>query len=152
MKKQPTFFSEPNKPILDALYRPVRGHDRKRKYVPRKRLNASSLNSAPASSARAGTSTVRRGSSTATLSNLFDGGLQKQTSVLGSKIERLARLRRVLGFQSISATVMGMGDIYIQPNCKHCIAHMRITHGEHGQITAYCPVCNTELKIEKVRK
>lgn len=152
MKKQLTFLSEPNKPILDALYRPVRGHDRKRKYVPRKRLNASSLNSAPASFARAGTSTVRPGSSTATQSNLFDGGLQKQTSVLGSKTERLARLRRVLGFQSISATVMGMGDIYIQPNCKHCIAHMQIIHREHGQITAYCPVCNTELKIEKVRK
>lgn len=152
MKKQLSFFQEPNKPILDALYRPVRGHDRKRKYVPRRRPNASSLNSAPASSARAGTSTVRRGSSTATQSNLFDGGLQKQTSVLGSKIERLARLRRVLGFQSISAKVVGMGDVRIHPNCKHCIAHMRIIHREHGQITAYCPVCNTELKIEKVRK
>ena len=90
MKKQLTFFSEPNKPILDALYRPARGHDRKRKYVPRKRLNASSLNSAPASSARAGTSTVRRGSSTATLSNLFDGGLRKQTNAVGNKSERLA--------------------------------------------------------------
>lgn len=152
MKKQLTFFSEPNKPILDALYRPVRGHDRKRKYVPRKRPNALSLNSASASSARVGTSTVRRGSSTATQSNLFDGGLQKQTSVLGSKTERLARLRRVLGFQSISATVMGMGDIYIQPNCKHCIAHMRIIHKEHGQIIAYCPVCKKELKIGKVQK
>lgn len=152
MKKQLTFFSEPNKPILDALYRPVRGHDRKRKYVPRKRPNASSLNSAPASSARAGTSTVRRGSSTGTQSSLFGDGSQKRTSVVRNKIERLARLRRVLGFQSISATVMGMGDIYIQPNCKHCIAHMRIIHREHGQITAYCPVCNTELKIEKVRK
>lgn len=152
MKKQLSFFQEPNKLILDALYRPVRGHDRKRKYVPRRRPNVSSLNSAPASSARAGTSTVRRGSSTATLSNLFDGGLQKQTSVLGSKIERLARLRRVLGFQSISAKVVGMGDVRIHPNCKHCIAHMRIIHREHGQITAYCPVCNTELKIEKVRK
>ena len=147
MKKQLSFFQEPNKPILDALYRPVRGHDRKRKYVPRKRPNASSLNSAPASFARAGTSTVRPGSSTATQSNLFDDGLQKQTNVLGNKTERLARLRRVLGFQSISATVMGMGDIYIQPNCKHCIAHMQIIHKEHGQIIAYCPVCKKELKI-----
>ena len=102
---------------------------------------------APASFARAGTSTVRPGSSTATQSNLFDDGLQKQTNVLGSKTERIARLRRVLGFQSISATVMGMGDIYIQPNCKHCIAHMQIIHKEHGQIIAYCPVCKKELKI-----
>lgn len=152
MKKQLSFFQKPNKPILDALYRPVRGHDRKRKYVPRKRPNALSLNSAPASFARAGTSTVRPGSSTATQSNLFDDGLQKQTNVLGNKTERIARLRRVLGFQSISAKVVGMGDVRIHPNCKHCIAHMQIIHKEHGQITAYCPVCNTELKIEKVRK
>lgn len=152
MKKQLSFFQEPNKPILGALYRPVRGHDRKRKYVPRRRPNALSLNSAPASSARVGISTVRRGSSTATQSNLFDGGLQKQTNVLGNKTERIARLRRMLGFQSISATVMGMGDVYIQPNCKHCIAHMQIIHKEHGQIIAYCPVCKKELKIGKVQK
>lgn len=152
MKKQLTFFSEPNKPILDALYRPVRGHDRKRKYVPRKRPNALSLNSASASSARAGTSTVRRGSSTGTQSSLFGDGLQKRTSVVRNKIERMARMRRLLGFQSISAKVMGMGDVRIHPNCKHCITHMQIIHREHGQIIAYCPVCKKELKIGKVQK